>query len=159
MRIHNHHRHVTDSGGTANGGDNNTGVSFTVSTFHGHFLAPLKEGARNLVQKGQVVPVKIDFGCPGSMAGLTPSIQLMKGDYTSDPESGLTLIDPTVSVSAADTTGFMRAADGKYMYNLSIPKTGDMTAGTELTIRVRPLATQADPLFGPQMQIVIEIRK
>ena len=41
----------------------------------------------------------------------------------------------------------MRAADGKYMYNLSIPKTNDMTAGTELTIRVRPLATQADPLF------------
>jgi hypothetical protein len=150
---------VTDNGGTANGGDNDTRVSFTVSTFHGHFLAPLKEGARNLVQKGQVVPVKIDFGCPGSMAGLTPSIQLMKGDYTSDPESGLTLIDPTVSVSAADTTGFMRAADGKYMYNLSIPKTNDMIAGTELTIRVRPLATQADPLFGPQMQIVIEIRK
>ena len=91
---------VTDSGDTANGGDNDTTTSFAVSTFHGHFLAPLKEGARNLVQKGQVVPVKIDFGCPDSMPGLTPSIQLLKGDYTSDPESGLTLIDPTVSVSS-----------------------------------------------------------
>ena len=58
---------VTDDGGTTNGGDNDTTTSFTVSTFHGHFLAPLKEGARNLVQKGQVVPVKIDFGCPDSM--------------------------------------------------------------------------------------------
>ena len=150
---------VTDNGGMTNGGDNDTTTSFTVTTFYGHFLAPLKEGARNLVQKGQVVPVKIDFGCPGSMPGLTPSIQLIKGDYTSDPESGMTLIDPTVSVSAADTTGFMRAADGKYMYNMYVPKTGDMSAGTELTIRVRPLATMADPLNGPQMQIVIEIRK
>jgi hypothetical protein len=93
------------------------------------------------------------------MPGLTPSIQLLKGDYTSDPESGLELIDPTLSVSAADNTGWMRPADSMYIYNLLVPKTSDMTAGKELTIRVRPLATQADPLFGPQMQIVIEIRK
>ena len=77
---------VTDSGPATPPNDNSTNVSFTVSTFHGHFLAPLKEGAHNLVQKGQVVPVKIDFGCPGSMPGLTPAIKLVKGDYTSDPE-------------------------------------------------------------------------
>ena len=78
---------VTDSGPATPPNDNSTSVSFTASTFHGHFLAPLKEGARNLVQKGQVVPVKIDFGCPGSMPGLTPAIKLLKGDYTSDLES------------------------------------------------------------------------
>ena len=149
---------VTDSGPATPPNDNSTSVSFTVSTFHGHFHAA-KEGARNLVQKGQVVPVKIDFGCPGSMPGLTPAIKLLKGDYTSDLESGMTPIEPTVSVSAADTTGFMRAADGKYIYNMYVPKTGDMTAGTELTIRVWPLATTAAPTFGPMMQIVIEIRK
>jgi hypothetical protein len=150
---------VTDNGGISDGGVNYVSRTFTVSSFHGHFLAPLKEGTNNLVQKGQVVPVKIDFGCPGSMPGLTPSIQLMKGDFTSDPESGLTPIDPTVSVSAADTTGVMRSADGKYIYNMLVPKTGDMAAGTKLTIRVRPLATASNPTYGPLMQIVIQVRK
>jgi large repetitive protein len=150
---------VTDNGGISDGGVNHVIRTFTVSSFHGHFLAPLKEGTNNLVQKGQVVPVKIDFGCPGSMPGLTPSIQLMKGDFTSDPESGLTPIDPTVSVSAADTTGVMRSADGKYIYNMLVPKTGDMAAGTKLTIRVRPLATASNPTYGPLMQIVIQVRK
>jgi hypothetical protein len=53
----------------------------------------------------------------------------------------------------------MRPADGKYIYNMLIPKTSDMSAGKELTIRVRPLASQTDPLAGPLMQNVIEIRK
>jgi VCBS repeat-containing protein len=150
---------VLDNGGTANGGVNTITRKFSVTTFHGHFLAPLKEGTINMVQKGQVVPVKIDFGCPGSMPGLTPAIQLVKGDFTVDSESSLTPIDPTLSVSAADNTGWMRAADGKYIYNMLVPKTGDMTAGTKLTIRVRPLATPSNPTNGPLMQIVLQIRK
>ncbi|HET9416390.1 MAG TPA: hypothetical protein VFP30_02505, partial [Candidatus Limnocylindria bacterium] len=150
---------VQDNGGTAHGGVDFVTRTFTVTTFHGHFLSPLKEGTINMVQKGQVVPVKIDFGCPGSMPGLTPAIQLVKGDFTVDSESALTPIDPTVSVSAADNTGWMRAADGKYIYNMLVPKTGDMTAGTKLTIRVRPLATASNLTHGPLMQIVLQVKK
>jgi hypothetical protein len=150
---------VLDNGGTANGGVDTTTRKFTVSTFHGSFLSPLKEGAVNMVQKGQVVPVQINFGCPGSQAGLTPAIQLVKGDFTTMTESELTPINPTLSVSAADTTGWMRPADSKYIYNMLVPKTNDMSAGTRLTVRVRPLATTSTPGFGPLMQIVLEIRK
>jgi hypothetical protein len=150
---------IKDDGGTANGGDDTAVRTFSVSTYHGSFLSPLKEGTVNLVQKGQVVPVQVSFGCPTAQPGLTPSIQLVKGDYTQVAESDLTPITPTLSVSAADTTGVMRSADSKYIYNMLVPKTSDMTAGTRLTIRVRPLATTSNPAADPLMQIVIEVRK
>jgi hypothetical protein len=128
---------------------------FTVTSWNGHFLSPLKEGVTNLVQKGQVVPVQVKFGCPDSQTGLNPEILLLKGDFVEDA-GGEQDTDAlvTTSVSNADTTGFMRPADSKYIYNLAIPKTTDMKAGTRLTVRVRPLG-----INGPSMYILLEIRK
>jgi hypothetical protein len=119
------------------------------------FLAPLKEGVSNLVQKGRVVPVQITFGCNGFISGLAPEIQLLKGDFVTNvgtEGSGENLV--TVSVAGADTGNVMREQAGKYMYNLAIPTAG-MNAGQALTVRVRPNG----PGTEPTMYILLEIRK
>src|ERR671922_17222 len=61
--------------------DTDGGVSqpFTsppVQVYSGSVLPPLTAGAFNLVQKGQVVPVKITVGCNGFTSGLHPSISV-----------------------------------------------------------------------------------
>ena len=108
----------------------------------------------NLVQKGRVVPIQVTFGCPGNDPNLTPSIQLLKGDFVTDAsvDDFSNYLD-TLSVSNADTTGFMRQVDGKYMYNLAIPTAG-MNAGQALTVKVQPMGSA-----GPTMYILLEIRK
>ena len=129
--------------------------TITVNTFSGVFLAPLKEGASNLVQKGRVVPVQITFGCNGFISGLTPEIQLLKGDFVSDAGTETSADNiVTTSVSGADSGNVMREQAGKYMYNLAIPTAG-MNAGQALTVRVRPNG----PGTEPTMYILLEIRK
>jgi hypothetical protein len=124
-----------------------------VTVFDGSWHGAIKPAMRNMVQKGRVVPVQVRVGCEGMpLAGLSPTIQLVTGDLDPDtePESGAVLV-PT-SVSGADTTGFMRAADGGYIYNLQIPS--NATAGQRYTIRVRPWGTD-----GAALNAVLEIRK
>ena len=117
-------------------------------------IRPLKEGTVNMVQKGQVVPVQITFGCPGNTSGLSPEIQLMTGTVGgADDESGLNAVQ-TESVSNADTGNIMRSVDNKYMYNLRIPNEKTWPKGQKLTIRVRPLGSS-----GPSMYITLEVRK
>jgi hypothetical protein len=139
--------------------DKDGGVSaeytLVVQTFLGKFLSPLKEGVSNVVQKGRVVPVQIDFGCGGHIGGLQPEIQLLRGDFvtnagTEDLDDNLV----TISVSGADTTEVMREVDSKYKYNLAIPSTG-MTGGQPLTVRIRPFG----PGTQPTMYILLEIKK
>jgi VCBS repeat-containing protein len=147
--------YVKDDGGTEHGGVDTTARGFAATSWNGHFLSPLKEGTTNLVQKGQVVPVQVKFGCPDNDTGLSPQILLLNGDFVDNAggeADGDALV--TSSVSNADTTGFMRPVDGKYIYNLSVPKTADMKVGTKLTVRVRPLGTS-----GPSMYILLQIRK
>jgi hypothetical protein len=60
----------------------------------------------------------------------------------------------TLSVSAADTTGVMRAADTFYLYNLQVPS--NATAGTLYTIRVRPFG---DSVPSAASYIVLKINK
>jgi len=118
------------------------------------FKSPLEEGKQNLVKAGQVVPVKADLECGGVLqAGLTPSIQLFKGDVDPTTESGATTVS-TMSVSAADTTGLMRAAGQFYLYNLQVPSSAK--AGDLYTIRVRPFGA-SDP--RAQDYIILKIRK
>ncbi len=95
---------------TARARDKDSGVSApltssSVSAYEGHFLAPLNEGALNLVQRGKVIPVKISIGCGGvPLTGLAPAIQLLNGDQTAGDETSADEVE-TLSVSAADTTG------------------------------------------------------
>lgn len=128
-------------------------TSSTVVAVDSAFLPPLKPGAFNKVRGGQVVPVKISAGCDGVLAeGLQPAIQLLSGDVdpTTDPGDGSTNVT-TESVSSADTTGIMRAADGQYIYNLRVPSD---VSGTKYTVRVRPFGTAA----GGSLYVVVELR-
>src|SRR6185437_5643416 len=144
---------------TATDKDHGTSAPFTLATtvtaYDAHFLPPLTEGEQNVVQKGRVLPVKVTVGCGGStQSGLTPAIQLFKGDVSPATESGATEL-PTDSVSAADTTGMMRAADGMYLYNLQVPSDAAATSGTLYTVRVRPFG---DSTPSASVYIVLRIK-
>ncbi len=88
-----------------------------------------------------------------NLTGLNPAIQLLKGDKSDGTETGSDAIE-TFSSSSADTTGFMRAVDGGYIYNLQVPS--NALAGDLLTIRVRPFG---DDNPGASMYVVLKIRK
>jgi hypothetical protein len=136
------------------GGVSTPVVSEPVTAYDAKFLSPLREGAYNKVQKGQVVPVKLHLGCAGVFTGgLAPSIQLLGGDVDAATDPGDSSIDVTTeSVSAADTTGVMREVDGQYLYNLRVPSTS--TVGQKYTVRVRPFGTS-----GGARYVVLEVRK
>jgi hypothetical protein len=93
----------------------------TLDVYSVGFLAPLKDGTRNVVKLGNVIPVKLSIrDCNGApVTGKTLSIWVAAGiiDYH-DVELGAELL-PTTSVSSADTNGFMRLVDSHYMYNLA----------------------------------------
>ena len=130
------------------GGSDSATSRATVSVGDGAVLPPLGSGGKDLVQTGQVVPVKVRIGCDGAFwGGLAPTIAMVHGDETY----------PAVSVSAADEPGVMRELDGMYLYNLRIPSsTGshDLVKGDELTIRVEPFGSA-----GGALDVVVQIRK
>ncbi|HEY6835987.1 MAG TPA: Ig-like domain-containing protein [Gaiellaceae bacterium] len=119
--------------------DVGTSVPFTpagaVRVYDGGFNPPVDPESVNLVQAGQVVPVKIAVGCNGFLGGLHPAITMRAGDYDPnvDPD------DPTYfvqdSASNADTDGVMRESSGQYVYNLRVPTA---QAGTIYTLLIRP---------------------
>jgi hypothetical protein len=136
------------------GGVSDPSTSGAVSSYDALYLPPLTEGIYNAVQKGQVVPVKINVGCNGVfLSGLHPGIQLLSGDIDPDTDPGDTTLNvTTTSVSAADTNGVMRQVDGQYIYNLQVPSA---SAGALFTIRVRPFGTAP----GGSMYVVLRIRR
>jgi hypothetical protein len=93
----------------------------------------------NKLKNGQVLPVKVQIlDCTGQpVTGLSPAIRLVEGDQTATTDDTLATITPN-SVSAADTTGVMRSADGGYIYNLSVnlPK-----VNTDYTVIIYPYGT------------------
>lgn len=123
--------------------DDDGGVSTPVPTsvvkaYDLRFEQPLDEGVNNVVQKGRVVPVTISVGCgSAALAGLSPTIALLKGDVSPGTETAADEVE-AYSSSAADTTGVMRASGGGYMYNLRAPDDVTVKSGTKYTIRVRP---------------------
>ncbi len=130
------------------GGSDSATSRATVTVGDGVVLPPLGSGGKDLVQTGQVVPVKVRVGCDGAFwGGLAPTIALVHGDATS----------PGVSVAAAGEPGVMRELDGMYLSNLRIPSSvgsHDLIKGDELTIRVQPFGSA-----GGALDIVVEIRK
>ena len=129
------------------GGSDSAISDATVSVGEGAFLPPLGSG-KDLVQTGQVVPVKVRIACDGvSWAGLAPAITLVHADDTY----------PASSVAAVDQPGVMREVDGMYLYNLRIPSSlggHDLVKGDELTIRVAPFGSA-----GGTLDVVVLIRK
>ena len=80
---------------------------------------PIQDGMRNVVKKGNVIPLKLRVtDCTGAaLTDKTLSIKVVAGIVDpSDIDSGVYQVPG--SVSGADTTGFMRQVDSKYMYNL-----------------------------------------
>jgi hypothetical protein len=147
--------HSVSATATDKDGEESASVtSDVVSAYEAHFQPPLDEGVYNTVQKGRVVPVKISIGCDGqNLTDLSPAIQLLKGDAADGTVTDADAIE-TFSSSAADTTGFMRAVDDGYIYNLQVP--GNAVAGDLFTIRVRPFG---DSNTGASMYVVLKIRK
>jgi len=83
------------------------------------FLAPIKDGARNIAKLGNVIPVKIQIlDCHGNpVLDRTLTVLLANGyDLSEVTEGDLTI---AASVSAADTGNQMRVADGFYIFNLA----------------------------------------
>jgi hypothetical protein len=109
----------------------------------GSFLAPMtNQPVTDKLKNGQVLPVKVKFtDCSGApLTNLQPAIRLLKGDLTPTYDDATDTITPA-SVSAADTTGFMRSmGDGSYIYNLSV----NITTNTDYTVIVYPYGT-SDP--------------
>jgi hypothetical protein len=140
--------------------DTGTSAEATLSTpvqaYNGNFLPPLQTGKDNLVQKGQVVPVKITVaGCDGlNLAGLSPYIQLFSGDPTTAINEADYVV-PTASVSSADTGQNMRPVADGYIYNLRVPSDSKATVGAKYYIRVSPFGVAS----GQHMMISIQIRK
>jgi predicted extracellular nuclease len=136
------------------GGISQPFTSPAVHVYSGSVLPPLTAGAYNVVNRGQVVPVKITVGCNGFLGGLQPAISLRAGDYdpSVDPSDPSYVVPP--SGSAADTSGVMRevTADQQYIYNLAVPS--NATAGSLYTILIRPFGGSSPTLYA-----VLKIKK
>ncbi len=102
------------------------------------FQAPIQDGMRNIVKQGNVIPVKLQItDCAGhSVLGKTLSIGYIAGDAYDDDAGGPLYVPD--SVSGADTTGFMRQVDSKYMYNLA---TKTLNPNMPYTVVVREPST------------------
>jgi hypothetical protein len=127
-------------------------TSSPVHVYDGNVLPPLTAGALNLVQRGQVVPVKISIGCNAFLGGLHPAISIRAGDYDPavDP-SDPSYVVPDTSPSA-DTGGVMREGNQHYLYNLGVPSNG--SAGQLYTVLIRPFGGSAPTLYA-----VLKIRR
>ncbi len=137
------------------GGVSEPVYSEPVSVYEARFQAPLDEGVYNTVQRGRVLAVRITVGCGDeNLPGLSPTIQLLKGDRTASREASPDAVE-TYSASVAETTGVMEPTEGGYIYNLRVPK--DAESGDLFTIRVRPFGdTGTSP--AENMHVVLRIK-
>jgi hypothetical protein len=114
----------------------------TVNVGSGAFLAPMtNQPLTDKLKNGQVLPVKVRItDCSGNpVTNLTPAVRLMDGDQTPLADDGSDVL-PIASVSAADTSGWMRLADGNYLYNMKVQVA---KLNTDYTVIVYPYANQA----------------
>src|SRR5213075_1977912 len=94
--------------------DDDGGYDTASTTIHvgtGAFQPPMtNQPVTDKLKNGQTLPVNVHItDCTGAGAlGLSPAIRLVQGDTTPQTDDATTTITPN-SVSAADTTGIMRA--------------------------------------------------
>lgn len=124
-----------------NGQASAVSVTYTVDaasvcdTTSSGFLPPIKDGARNIVKLGNVIPAKVSLvDCNGApVQGRQLTVRYASGVADpNDVSEGNTSV--VTSVSSADTGNVMRWADGQYIYNLA---TKNLTGGFDYTIVVR----------------------
>jgi Bacterial Ig domain/Lipoprotein associated domain len=127
----------------------------SVEVYNGTFLEPLKSGTDNLVQKGQLLPVKISVaGCDGiNRIGLLPDIRLLGGDPTPSTNEADFAVPTTTSVPAADSSGVMRPLSDGYIYNLQVPNDTSVKPGDKYYIRVSPFGIASDQHMIISLQI------
>jgi hypothetical protein len=107
------------------------------------FRPPIVDNERNIVKYGNVVPVKVALtnSCTGAaVTNVSLYIGLVEGSGGEVIEGNTVVAE---SVSAADTTGQMRIADGMYMYNLA---TKNLTQGKDYSVRIR-LGSSSGPII------------
>lgn len=120
--------------------DHTFAAANTLGVYSAAFMAPIKDGARNIVKLGNVIPVKITvLDCNGNpVLNRTLRIVLVTGTSVEDIAAGVNLTEAT-SVSSADTGNLMRLADSHYMYNLATKGLG-ISTGIPFTIIIRDMA-------------------
>ncbi len=135
---------VADDDGGSDDATSDAGVTVVEAAA----LSPVEPGGVNVVQKGQVVPVKVRVGCGDEPPrDLHPTIELAYagGTYPAD------------SVSAVDAPGVMRWSEDRYEYNLRVPRSlggAELAKGDLVTVRVEPFGAS-----GGALEIVLQIRK
>jgi Bacterial Ig domain len=130
------------------GGSDHTTSDATVTVVEAAATSPLETDGVNLVQKGQVVPIKVTVGCGADpLSELHPTVELGLGGHTY----------PAESVSSADTPGTMRWTEDGYQYNLRVPRSlggRALAMGDLVTVLVEPFGDG-----GGALEIVLQIRK
>jgi hypothetical protein len=116
-----------------------------VHVFSAAFRPPIDPDSLNLVQRGQVVPVKVTVGCNGFLSGLQPSISIRTGDYDPNVDPDDPSYEVGDSASDADTSGVMREVDSHYRYNLLVP---NGPAGTIYTVLIRPFGGTTPVMYA-----------
>jgi predicted extracellular nuclease len=103
---------VTDDDGDSGSAGASVRVDYDVTV-----LPPLGDPGKHVFRSNSTIPVKIVVAdCDGSRpSDLEPRIKVVKTSGSPPHQE----INEPVSSSSADTTGIMRFADGKYVYNLS----------------------------------------
>lgn len=108
----------------------------TLGTYGVAWLAPIKDGARNIVNQKNVLPLKITIidSCNGlPVTDRTLQIRLQSGvQNPADVTEGLSTASE--SVSSADTGNIMRWVDGHYQYNQT---TKNLTLNLPYTIVIK----------------------
>jgi predicted extracellular nuclease len=126
-------------------------TSPTVHVYSAGFRPPIDPDAVNLVNRGQVVPVKVTVGCNAFLSGLQPLIAIRTGDYDPNVDADDPSYDVGDTAGNADAGGVMREAGDQYIYNLAVPTA---PAGTLFTIAVRPFGGSA-----PVLHALLKIRR
>jgi len=148
--------HSVSAKATDKAGDTSAAAtsSTSVEVYNGTFLEPLKPGKDNLVQNGQIVPVKISVaGCDGiNRIGLVPDIRLLGGEPTPSTNEADFAV-PTTTVPAADSSGVMRPVSDGYIYNLQVPNGTTVKPGDKYYIRVSPFGIASDQHMIISLQI------
>ncbi len=128
------------------GGSATVTSSATVTVIGAQVLEPAADAAGRMVQRGQVVPLKVRVGCgDGNLGGLAPTVGLLAGGTE------------MAAWSSNGGPGVMRELDGMYVFNLRVPGAANgatLRSGDALVVTITP--------FGPgggSLDLVLTIRR
>ncbi len=97
------------------------------------FLPPIKDGERNIVKWGNVVPVKVAVTNPCTGAPVTANLYVSYYQGMGDPVDTTPVVIGESVATPDGTSGQMRQADGFYIFNFS---TKPLTVNSDYTIRI-----------------------